>query len=150
MSVDDVAAFNEVMRARSESGGYPDRCLIYVHYALRYQSAKLSQMNPPTLDALQEIAAEAGFRYQSHVQKHVVPFIEILKTAWQYRAPGPEVQGNNLVIRGCIALAAMLTEPEADLDELEGSLRRYIDNNNDSLTEWLRGMDAERGAAPTG
>jgi hypothetical protein len=44
-------------------------------------------MDPPTQDALQRIAAEAGPRYESYIQRHVMPLIEILETVWQYRDP---------------------------------------------------------------
>jgi hypothetical protein len=51
------------------------------------------------------------------------------------------------VIRGCIALAVMLKQPESDLDELEMSLRRYIDNNHDSLVAYIRDMQAKRSSS---
>jgi hypothetical protein len=147
MSAGDTLAFSEEFRIMSERGGYPDRCLIYVHYALQYQSAKLTQMDPPTQDALQQIAAEVGPRYESYVQPDVMPLIEILETVWQYRDPQRGAKGNSLVIRGCIALAVMLKQPESDLYELEMSLRRYIDNNNDSLIAYIRDMQAKRSSS---
>ena len=144
MADGDTASFTEEFRTFSERGGYPDRCIIYVHYAVRYRSAMLAQADPPTREALRQIAAEAAPRYDPYVQPHVASLIEVLETVWQYRAPAPGVKGNSLVIRGCIALAAMLKHPDADLDQVEASLQRYIENNHEGLSAWLRDMHTNR------
>ncbi|HVV75605.1 MAG TPA: hypothetical protein VHC43_06170 [Mycobacteriales bacterium] len=139
----DTTRFGEALAGLGRVTRYADRSVAYVRFALRYQSAKKLNKRP-TQQELRVFAAESDDRYTRYVRPEGATFIDILETVWGFRSGQPAARGNDLVVLGCIALAALLEDPVADIDAIERAMRAWVDEEYDDLAAVFEDLDADK------
>lgn len=139
----DVARFTHELSELKQVTLYADRSVMYVNFALLYQSAKRAG-KVPTQSELHDLATRAEVRYARYTQPGAASLGEILETAWNLRRPHAGTKGNMYVILGCVGLAALIDEPQSDLDDIEAELRAWIADDEGNLATIVQRIEDAR------